>query len=410
MKRTLWNRKAGTNPPYDESRFIRHDNRGRDHEGTCQMSTRILRFTVVLVIAALGSAAGYGTVTGASLGGPRPVAVDVGRNGISAHTVGRQLMEAHLRGGQQEGARSSQATMGDTDATSTYTAPSGETITAASCVPGVIPGWSSQCSGTTDDLHGISCPITSTCYTVGDGGVILATFNGGGRWSAEASGTTDALLGISCPGVRTCYAVGASGMIVATINGGSTWTSQQSGVSSTLRGVSCPNVRTCYAVGGDLFTGGNGILATTDGGHVWSNQSASTYPLYAVGCANRKRLHGRGRSRGVWAAVRDPERQPRWELEHRVSEHRDRCALWYRMPQREHVLRRRPLRGHHHPGHDDGGQHVDQIRPAARSRRCTRSPAPAHTSARLSETQAPSWPQLMEGVAGPARLVARPRT
>ena len=48
-----------------------------------------------------------------------------------------------------------------------------------------------------------------------------------GNWTSQTSGTTNNLNGVACPGIGNCFAVGASGTIVATTNGGSTsWTAR----------------------------------------------------------------------------------------------------------------------------------------------------------------------------------------
>lgn len=83
---------------------------------------------------------------------------------------------------------------------------------------------------------------------------------------------------VACPSTTTCYAVGhnstSSADILATTDGGATWTNQTvpSGVAS-LDAVACPSPATCYAVG---FGGGSYdgvIVATTDGGTTWRSQS-----------------------------------------------------------------------------------------------------------------------------------------
>ncbi len=53
--------------------------------------------------------------------------------------------------------------------------------------------WSSQSSGTTQQLDGVSCASSSDCFVVGAGGTIEATTGGGSGWSSESSGLTTAL-------------------------------------------------------------------------------------------------------------------------------------------------------------------------------------------------------------------------
>ena len=60
-------------------------------------------------------------------------------------------------------------------------------------------------------MNGISCPSTSTCYAVGNGGTILKTSNGGQTWLPQTSGTASALNGVACTSATACVAVGAGG-------------------------------------------------------------------------------------------------------------------------------------------------------------------------------------------------------
>src|SRR5438270_129105 len=97
--------------------------------------------------------------------------------------------------------------------------------------------WTSQGSGTSQNLNGTACPSTSTCFAVGGGGTILTTA-GGSSWASQSSGTTNNLNGIACLSTTNCFAVGAGGTILKTING-SSWASQSSGTANSLNGIAC---------------------------------------------------------------------------------------------------------------------------------------------------------------------------
>src|SRR5438270_527132 len=97
--------------------------------------------------------------------------------------------------------------------------------------------WTSQTSGTGQNLNGIACPSASTCFAVGAGGGILKTVDGSSR-SSQTVGTAN-LNGIACLSTTNCFAVGATGTILNTTNG-SSWSSQTSGTTNSLNGIACP--------------------------------------------------------------------------------------------------------------------------------------------------------------------------
>jgi photosystem II stability/assembly factor-like uncharacterized protein len=69
-------------------------------------------------------------------------------------------------------------------------------------------GWTSQESGTTNHLYGVSFIDANTGTVVGQLGTILHTTNGGATWISQSSGTTDALLGVSFTHANTGTAEG----------------------------------------------------------------------------------------------------------------------------------------------------------------------------------------------------------
>ncbi len=140
--------------------------------------------------------------------------------------------------------------------------------------------WASLTSGLTSGLESISCPSSSNCVAVGVSGHIIATTSGGSSWSSQTSGVSVAMYGVSCTSTSDCWAVGASGTILVTTNGGSSWSAQTSGVTSTLQSVWCASSSDCWAVGAS-----GKILATTNGGSSWASQTSGvTGTLYGVAC------------------------------------------------------------------------------------------------------------------------------
>ena len=166
---------------------------------------------------------------------------------------------------------------------------------------------------TGSSLASISCSTASRCVGVGGfsetgtaGGLVITTRDGGLTWRQQsipaASGLTSSgfLDGVSCPTTSVCVAVGSGvegkpespAVIIATRDGGVTWTEQHypGGLgleTGTLSAVSCPTMSGCVAVGEGSRPV---ILATSDGGRIWSpvrtrGRSASRVAANAVSCA-----------------------------------------------------------------------------------------------------------------------------
>lgn len=79
--------------------------------------------------------------------------------------------------------------------------------------------WTGQPSGTIAALKGVACTTDGACIAVGDDGTILRRAAGSASWSPQASNTTVNLRGIACPGT-TCFAVGDTGVVLANTSEG----------------------------------------------------------------------------------------------------------------------------------------------------------------------------------------------
>ena len=144
--------------------------------------------------------------------------------------------------------------------------------------------WSAQTA--TGTFNGVACPDTTHCFAVGQAGTIFATSNGGTSWGAQTSGITTNLNAVACvinAGAYDCWAVGDAGVVLATSNAGSTWTSQTSGNSSRLTGISCTDASHCWAVGDYIARAASGGTGSTDigstiytGGAGATNQQSSS--------------------------------------------------------------------------------------------------------------------------------------
>jgi len=132
--------------------------------------------------------------------------------------------------------------------------------------------WTSQTSGTTEWLSGVSFTDTDNCVAVGESGTILKTTDAGTTWTSQTSGTTEWLSGVSFTDLDNGIVVGWNGIILKTTDGGTTWISQTSGTTNHLSAVDFIDSNNGTVVGNE-----GTILKTTNGGINWASQSSGTY-------------------------------------------------------------------------------------------------------------------------------------
>ena len=141
---------------------------------------------------------------------------------------------------------------------------------ASASIPQTTPEWTSQPSGTSQVLLGVSFTDINNGYAVGTNGVIRVTSNGGITWGSQASGTSRFLRDVYFSDATHGIIVGESGLILRTIDG-ATWNPQTSGTVQHLVHVHLLN----NSVG--MATGQGGvILKTIDGGVTWTPQNSGT--------------------------------------------------------------------------------------------------------------------------------------
>jgi photosystem II stability/assembly factor-like uncharacterized protein len=149
-----------------------------------------------------------------------------------------------------------------------------------------LPPWRPVPSGTTADLRGLSSGFPHL-WTVGSGGTILHSPDGGQTWSPQTSGTSNGLWRVTRPFGTTLWAVGDAGTVLRSLDLGSTWTALSTGGITT-------NLRATNFVSNSIgwVVGENGtILYTNDGGNSWTSQtSGTTATLLAVNMFDA--LHG----------------------------------------------------------------------------------------------------------------------
>ncbi|MCX6374098.1 MAG: S8 family serine peptidase, partial [Actinobacteria bacterium] len=138
--------------------------------------------------------------------------------------------------------------------------------------------WSTQTSGTLATFWGVAFSDATHGWAVGEDGLILATSNGGATWSRQTTGTSELLYDVAFSDAAHGWAVGEGGTILATSDGGATWSTQTSGISTWFHGVAFSDATHGWAVGE-----GGTILATGNGGATWNKQnSGSSARLYDV--------------------------------------------------------------------------------------------------------------------------------
>ncbi|MBM3435025.1 MAG: hypothetical protein FJY07_02280 [Bacteroidetes bacterium] len=109
---------------------------------------------------------------------------------------------------------------------------------------------------TSDQLEGLSFLDSQNGYTVGTGGIIYATGNGGSSWNSVSSGVSENLHAVS---IKNLLAIAVGDLGKAVINSGSGWQVEVTGVAGigALHGISVLNGQNAVAVG---YTGSSGKI------------------------------------------------------------------------------------------------------------------------------------------------------
>ena len=144
--------------------------------------------------------------------------------------------------------------------------------------------WTTQTSGTTQQLNAVWGTAANSVWVVGSGGVIL--FWDGSTWEAQPSGTTENLWGIWGSSATNVFAVGSNGVIRRW--NGSSWALSNSGTSEILWAIWGSSATSIWVVGDNgtiLFWNGStwasqSIVITNDFYAVWGSAANS---VWAVG-------------------------------------------------------------------------------------------------------------------------------
>ncbi len=81
-------------------------------------------------------------------------------------------------------------------------------------------GWTTQSSGTTQDLKGVYYVDATHGWAVGAGGIILGSADGGATWTPQPSGTTHTLWVARFWTAQRGWAAGDAGTVIATPTAG----------------------------------------------------------------------------------------------------------------------------------------------------------------------------------------------
>jgi photosystem II stability/assembly factor-like uncharacterized protein len=139
--------------------------------------------------------------------------------------------------------------------------------------------WTTQTSGTTSYLEGLSYTDVATAYAFGQFGAILKTTNGGASWTTQTSGTQYRIRRSSFISSTVGTAAGYGGTIKRTVDGGASWTTQ----TSPYGAVDLYDVNFVDANNGWIVGPGGLIIHTANGGSAWTTQtSPNAYGLYGV--------------------------------------------------------------------------------------------------------------------------------
>jgi photosystem II stability/assembly factor-like uncharacterized protein len=144
-----------------------------------------------------------------------------------------------------------------------------ELVSGLSCSAENQSGWCWEAprpSGNmVNDVYFLS---TQVGWTVGDGGDIHKTTDGGKTWTKQPSGVTSSLATIRFADANNGWALGAFGAVLHTTDGGAHWALQGSGLAASYgTGLTVPNSTTA------IIQSGNLIRSTTDGGSTWTQSS-----------------------------------------------------------------------------------------------------------------------------------------
>ncbi|MEN8208065.1 MAG: YCF48-related protein [Candidatus Fermentibacteria bacterium] len=140
-------------------------------------------------------------------------------------------------------------------------------------------GWYQQDSGTSAYLLGVFAVDSLTCWATGSVATILNTLDGGYSWTEQSSPVAGTLYSVFFTDASTGWIVGEFGNILHTADAGVNWVEQTNSSNVDLWSVHFVDGNNGWAVGGKFFSSSNVrvICHTSNGGASWSTQHYESY-------------------------------------------------------------------------------------------------------------------------------------
>jgi len=147
--------------------------------------------------------------------------------------------------------------------------------------------WNAQNSGTLKTLNSIFFTNPTTGFICGGGwiyttGCLLKTTNAGLTWNTVSMGNIDPIYSSCFPVQDTGFIVGLFGSIYKTTNSGELWQDHRVDSINFLRSVHFPSAGIGYTIGVAAGSLGGTILKTSDCGLTWNHLTWTTNQLFSV--------------------------------------------------------------------------------------------------------------------------------
>lgn len=141
-------------------------------------------------------------------------------------------------------------------------------------------------------LKDVAFPDATHGWTVGTGGYIAVTADGGLTWQRQSSGVSDDLRAVDFADSQTGVVVGTNEIILRTTDGGESWVRDNAGFGADIKDVEFVDNERGWIVGVERNAPyGNFIAMTGDGGQTWKRQEAPG-GLGLTGVSFSDRQHG----------------------------------------------------------------------------------------------------------------------